>query len=101
MKTIALQTYLRPMFPWLDQEGVSELSVNKPGEIWIEKRGEMQRIEVEDLKKDHLIALGRLIAQSTDQEISPEKPILSATLPGGERVQVLFPPAAQEVCFSI
>lgn len=101
MNTAALETYLKPMFPWLEREGVSELSVNKPGEIWIETRGEMQKIAVPELKQDHLIALGRLIAQSTYQEISAEKPILSATLPGGERVQVVFPPAAQEVCFSI
>ena len=37
VNTIALETFLKPVFPWLDQEGVSELSINKPGEIWIEK----------------------------------------------------------------
>src|SRR4029077_3754399 len=54
-----------------------------------------------ELKLDHLLALARLIAQSTNQEISAERPILSATLPGGERVQVIFPPAAEEVCLSV
>jgi type IV secretion system protein VirB11 len=101
MSTVALETFLKPVFPWLDQEGVSELSINKPGEIWIEKGGDMQRLPVPEFDAPHLIALGKLIAESTRQEVSPERPILSATLPAGHRVQVIFPPAAQEVCISI
>jgi type IV secretion system protein VirB11 len=101
MNTVALETYLKPVTPWLDQAGVTELSVNKPGELWIEKQGEMRRVPLPELNGEHLLALGRLIAESTRQEISAEKPILSATLPAGERVQVVFPPAAQETCLSI
>ena len=101
MNTVALETYLKPVFPWLEEEGVTELSVNKPGELWIEKRGEMQRLAMPELNGEHLLALGRLIAESTRQEVSAEKPILSATLPAGQRVQVIFPPAAQEACLSI
>jgi len=101
MNTIALETFLKPVFPWLDQEGVSELSINRPGEIWVEKLGQTQRIAMPELAREHLMALGRLIAESTHQEISAEKPILSATLPAGHRVQVIFPPAAQAICLSI
>jgi type IV secretion system protein VirB11 len=101
MNTVALETFLKPVFPWLDQEGVTELSVNKPGELWIEKKGEMERLAMPELNGEHLMALGRLIAESTQQEVSAEKPILSATLPAGQRVQVIFPPAAQETCLSI
>jgi len=56
---------------------------------------------VPELDQDHLLSIGRLIAQSTDQEISAEKPLLSATLPNGYRIQVIFPPAASTVCLSI
>lgn len=101
MSTAALETFLKPVFPWLDQEGVSELSINKPGEVWIEKGGDMRRVSVPELDSEHLLALGRLIAEWTRQEISAERPILSATLPAGQRVQVVLPPAAQEVCISI
>jgi type IV secretion system protein VirB11 len=101
MNTIALETFLKPVFPWLDQEGVSELSINRPGEIWVEKGGQTQRISMPELEREHLMALGRLIAESTHQVISAEKPILSATLPAGHRVQVIFPPAAQAICLSI
>lgn len=101
MTTAALETFLKPVFPWLDQEGVSELSINKPGEVWIEKGGDMRRVSVPELDGEHLLALGRLIAEWTRQEISAERPILSATLPAGQRVQVVLPPAAQEFCLSI
>ena len=48
-------------------------------------------------------SLGRLIAQSTEQRISEEMPLLSATLPAGYRVQIVFPPACEpgSVIFAI
>jgi len=91
----ALETYLSPIRTILDQEGISEVSVNRPGEVWVENRGDMSREEVPQLTFDHLMSLSRLIAQSTSQEISEERPLLSATLPGGYRVQIVFPPACE------
>jgi type IV secretion system protein VirB11 len=101
MSTVALETFLKPLAQYLEESGVSEISINQPGEIWIEKRGDMRRENAPELDQEHLLALGRLIAEYTHQEISSEKPILSATLPGGHRVQVIFPPAAVDVCISI
>ena len=93
MSLTALQTYLAPLEQYFAKEGVSEISINKPEEIWIEVGGDMERFEVPELDLNHLKSLGRLIAQSTEQTISEEKPLLSATLPAGYRVQVVFPPA--------
>ncbi|MCB2081804.1 MAG: P-type DNA transfer ATPase VirB11 [Hyphomicrobiales bacterium] len=99
----ALETYLGPIKQMLDREGVSEISINRPGEAWIELRGDMHHESVETLTLEHLKALSKLIAQSTSQMISEEHPLLSATLPGGFRVQVVFPPACEDgtICFSI
>ncbi len=103
MSLEALETYLSPLKHILDREGVSELSINRPGELWMEIRGDMTREEAPNLTFDHLKSLARLIAQSTSQMVSEEKPLLSATLPGGYRVQVVFPPACETgtVAFSI
>jgi len=95
MSITALETYISPIRRLFDQEGVSEVSINRPGEAWIEMRGDMRREEVPEFTLDHLKSLARLIAQSTDQHISEEAPLLSATLPSGERVQIVFPPAAE------
>jgi len=99
----ALQTYLAPLEPLFQIEGVSEISINKPGEVWIEIYGDMQRKEVPELNNQHLKSLALLIAQATEQKVSEETPLLSATLPQGYRVQVVYPPACADgrVAFSI
>jgi type IV secretion system protein VirB11 len=95
MSITALETYLRPLEAIFEQEGITEISINRPGEAWIEKYGDMYREEVPDFNLDHLMSLGRLIAQSTEQSISEETPLLAATLPDGYRIQVVFPPACE------
>lgn len=95
MNTAALDTYLLPLNQIFAEEGVAEVSINRPGEVWIEKYGDMRSEQIPVLDLDHLKGLGRLIAQSTEQRVSEENPLLSATLPNGFRVQVIFPPAAE------
>ncbi|KJV55209.1 P-type DNA transfer ATPase VirB11 [Orientia chuto str. Dubai] len=92
---IALDTYLTPFKSIFDEEGVNEVMINRPGEVWIEKRGSYRHELMKELDFSHLSALARLIAQSTEQVISEEKPLLSATLPNGYRIQVVFPPACE------
>jgi len=91
----ALETFLLPFHALFAEDGVSEISVNTPGEVWIENRGEMRLEKVPELDLEHLMNLGRLVAQSTEQMVSEEKPLLSATLPNGYRIQVVFPPASE------
>lgn len=98
MSQIPIDTYLRPLKSFLDLPGVSEISINKPQEIWVEKLGTscgMERHQVPELTFAHLHTLAQLIAQFSEQEISEETPLLSATLPEGFRVQIVLPPATQ------
>lgn len=95
LSTTALDTYLAPLRKFFDQPNVSEISVNQPGEVWVEIGGDMSKHSVPEFDFDHLKALGRLVAQATDQKISEETPLLSATLPEGYRIQVVFPPACE------
>lgn len=91
----ALETFLLPFKEMFAEDGVNEIMVNNPGEVWIEKKGDIFLKPVPELDFDHLISLGRLVAQSTDQTISEEKPLLSASLPNGYRIQIIFPPACE------
>lgn len=101
MSYAALETYLAPFKTLFAEDGVNEIMINKPGEAWVEKKGD-QRLEViPEIDFDHLMGLGRLVAQSTEQTISEEKPLLSATLPNGYRIQVVFPPACEPGCVSM
>jgi type IV secretion system protein VirB11 len=103
MSLTALETYLAPLKSVFNRDGVSEISINQPGEAWVEVRGDMIREVIPELTQEHLKTMARLIAQSTDQKISEENPLLSGTLPDGYRVQIVFPPACADgnVAFSI
>jgi len=95
MSHTALETYLTPFHQIFAEEGVAEISVNRPGEAWVEKRGDMRLEMLPELDLEHLKGLARLVAQSTEQRISEEAPLLSATLPNGFRIQIVFPPACE------
>lgn len=95
MSLTALETYLEPLKQLFAEEGVNEISINRPFEAWVEKKGDIRYESVPSLDFDHLRGLALLIAQSTDQKISEENPLLSATLPNGYRVQVVVPPACE------
>ena len=101
MSIAALDSYLLPIKQILDRDGVNEASINRPFEVWIEYKGDMIREELPSFDLQHLKSLGRLIAQSTEQRLSEEEPLLSATLPNGYRVQIVFPPACEQGCVVI
>jgi type IV secretion system protein VirB11 len=94
----ALDSYMLPLKQILDRDGVNEVSINRPFEVWVELKGDMVREELPSFDMEHLKSMGRLIAQSTEQRLSEEEPLLSATLPSGYRIQVVFPPACEQGC---
>lgn len=95
MNHAALGTYLEPLQNIFREEGVNEISINNPKEVWIENRGEIRCERLEAFDLNHLKSLGRLISQATEQKLSEETPLLSATLPNGYRIQIVFPPACE------
>jgi type IV secretion system protein VirB11 len=95
MSIEALETYLEPLNALFAEDGVNEIAINKPFEVWIEKKGEIRLESLPKLDFDHLRGLALLVAQSTDQKITEENPLLSATLPNGFRIQIVIPPACE------
>ncbi len=91
----ALHTYLEPLNRIFQEDGVNEISINVPGEVWVEKRGNIYMEKILELDFEHLKSLAMLVAQSTEQKISEETPLLSATLPTGFRIQIVIPPACE------
>jgi len=90
-----LTRYLQPLRPWLDEDGVSEISINEPGKVWIEAAGKpREEFEVPEITHELMAQLARQVAASADQLINDERPLLSAALPTGERIQIVAPPAA-------
>ena len=99
----ALNTYLEPLDEIFARDGVNEVCINQPGEVWIENKGEIAMEQIPFLDFDHLQAMAYLVAESTEQKISGENPLLSATLPNGFRVQIAMPPACepQKIIYAI
>jgi type IV secretion system protein VirB11 len=96
-----LDAYLLPFRPWLDRETVTEILVNRPGEVWIEDSGRsgMERIEAAEVDDRLIQRLAEQVARVSHQGINREHPLLGATLPadnlGGARVQFCGPPATR------
>lgn len=93
---IYLESCLEPLGAHLAGEDVTDIYINRPGEIWVEQRGgAIAPHDVPLLTHSLLLRLARQIAAITAQGINREHPILSAVLPTGERIQVVIPPATR------
>jgi len=93
---VYLRTFLRPLEPFLQDDTITEILINSPGQVWTEHEGRpgMQLHQIEALDEGHLSRLSAQIARQAFQGINRENPLLSASLPGGERIQIIAPPAA-------
>ncbi|MFT4177845.1 MAG: ATPase, T2SS/T4P/T4SS family [Thermomonas sp.] len=96
-RNLYLHSYLQPLRHWLDDPQVTEILINRPGEVWIERIGEptMRREQVAAIDDVLLQRLATQIARASHQGINREQPLLAATLPGGERIQIVGPPATR------
>lgn len=93
---VYLTAFLKPLEKWLRHERVAEIFINRPGEFWIEAvGGAMQRVPAPDITDQHIQRLAAQIARYNAQAINREQPVLAASLPGGERVQIVGPPATR------
>ena len=95
---VYLDAYLAPLRPWLAREDVTEIVVNRPGEIWIETigGGAMRRCALPEVDDRHIGRLAEQIARISHQGINRQDPLLAATLPDGARVQFVAPSATRD-----
>ena len=90
-----LEAYLEPFRDWLAQGDVTELLVNRPGQVWIEQRGRMTCHKAPKVDDSLLQRLAEQVARVSHQGISRERPLLAAMLPNGARVQFVAPTATR------
>lgn len=102
-REVYLESYLTPLAPFLSRADVTDIYVNRPGEVWVEALGKVpERIEVPELSGKVLARLARQVAAMNAQGISREHPLLSGALPDGSRIQVALPPATRgEIALAI
>jgi pilus assembly protein CpaF len=86
--------FLRPIEGLIRDPDISDILVNGPDRVFIEKFGEMQRVPGVTLTEKSLQVAIRNIARVLGDDISEEKPILDARLPDGSRVTAIIPPCS-------
>jgi len=97
----ALAHYTRRLGPWLSDPTVTELCLQRPGELYVERSDGWSCSVVPWATPSWAQHFARLVASHTGQRIGAETPLLSAALPGGERIQVVLPPATRADCVVI
>ena len=91
----AIKNFLAPISDLLEDSNVSEIMINGPSEIFVEKKGLIERVPNTFSSEDQLIAAFRSIAQSVGKTIDEKNPRLDARLPNGSRIHVVLPPMAK------
>ncbi len=92
----AIRNFLGPINNLLDDPEVSEVMINGPKEIFVEKGGLVYRVPNEFPDEYALNSAMRAIAQSVNRTIDEENPRLDARLPNGSRIHVVLPPMAKK-----
>src|SRR5260221_13468250 len=86
--------FLRPIQHLILDPDISEIMVNGPERIFIEKAGYVQLVPDVKLTSQSLIVAVKNIARRLGDDISDEKPILDSRLPDGSRVAAVLPPCS-------
>lgn len=93
VESSSLELTLRALRPVLADPEVTELCINSPRESFIETRHGWERRSLPFADYDWCRRLAKLVANATRQRIDESSPLLSASLPSGERIQIVLPPA--------
>ena len=93
--------YLAPLQRRLAPADVTELVINRPGELGLERAHGWEWHDAPELTETWLTTLARAAAAFTAQDVTDETPICSTVLPQGERCQIVLPPAAERTSLTL
>jgi pilus assembly protein CpaF len=85
---------LGPLEPLLADEGISEIMVNGPKQVFIESQGKLQLSEVEFRDNAHVLSIATRIVTAIGRRIDESSPLCDARLADGSRVNIIIPPLA-------
>ncbi|MFO0685746.1 MAG: CpaF family protein [Sandaracinus sp.] len=91
-----LLKFFEPIKPFLDDASVSEVMINGPSQIYIERKGKLTLTSAKFANREALLAALRNLAQFVGRHVDEQRPILEGRLPDGSRVEAVLPPAAPD-----
>jgi pilus assembly protein CpaF len=85
---------LGPLEPLLADQTVSDILVNSPFTVFIERGGKLERANVAFNDNDHVMRVIERIVSSVGRRIDESSPMVDARLSDGSRVNAVIPPVA-------
>ena len=83
-----------PIQPLLDDDSITEIMVNGPYRVYIERKGKAMLSEVNFISDEHVMRIIERILAPIGRRVDESKPLEDARLPDGSRVNVVIPPIA-------
>jgi pilus assembly protein CpaF len=83
-----------PITPLLNDDSISEVMVNGPKQVYIERKGQLTLSDVSFSSDAELLAVIREIAAFVGRRIDEDSPMVDCRLPDGSRVNAIIPPLA-------
>ena len=91
-----------PLEPLLRDDTISDIMVNGPDAIFVERRGKLQKSHVRFRDAEHAAMVAQKMVATIGRRVDESSPLCDARLPDGSRVNVIFPPLALDgPCISI
>lgn len=85
---------LGPLEPLLADEKVTDIMVNGPFQVYVERGGKLELSEVKFRDNDHVLNISRRIVAQVGRRVDETTPLVDARLEDGSRVNIIIPPLA-------
>jgi pilus assembly protein CpaF len=91
----SMESFFEPIWEYIEDPGVSEIMVNGPREIFVERKGKLERSPALFTEEGIRAAIMN-VAQFMGRRVNEENPYLDARLPDGSRVAIVLPPCSRK-----
>ena len=83
-----------PIEPLLRDDTVTEIMVNAPDHVYVERNGKLERTDVRFVDDSHVMRIIDKIVSQVGRRVDEASPMVDARLPDGSRVNAIIPPLA-------
>jgi pilus assembly protein CpaF len=83
---------LGPLEPYLEDDEVTDVLVNGPYDVYVERHGKLEKTPARFRDAQHLISVAQRIAAAVGRRIDEASPMVDARLADGSRVNIVLPP---------
>ena len=82
--------FLAPILPFIEDQAVSEIMINAPDDIYVERNGQLVKTDATFRDEESLLAAVNNVLQYTGKRLTREHPLVDSRLPDGSRVHVIL-----------